>query len=291
MPQVHRLRRYAADMLCFVLGSGLFALSVNMFTAPNAIAPGGVTGAAILIGALWHTPIGITSMLLNIPLFVWGYKALGWRGIAKSLAAVVISAVLIDVTAAFVPPYQGDAMLAAVFGGVLAGSGLALIFMRGGTTGGTDLAAALLSRYVRHIPLGRLLLLIDLPVVLLSGVVFANIESPLYALIVIFLTGKLIDSILYGVSQGNGKTLLIISPQHMQIEQALLHHLSRGVTALCGRGGYARCNMQVLLCAVRRAEVYRAYDLIYHIDPTAFVIVITADEICGQGFLSRHNNA
>lgn len=278
------LARAALDGVFFVAGSLLFAVSVNIFTAPNEIAPGGVTGAATLIRALSGLPIGATTIALNLPLFLWGIHELGARAMLKSAAAVILSSVAIDATAPVLPAYHGDLMLTAIFGGVLAGAGLSLIFIRGGTTGGTDLAANLIGRRLRHLSMGRLILLIDLPIVLLSILVFGSIESPMYALIVIFITTKVIDAVLYGADAGTGKIMFIISKESAKIKHDILYGLSRGVTELRARGSYTGRDAEVLLVAVRRPEVYRTYDLITKADPSAFIIVADAGEITGEGF-------
>lgn len=279
-----RYRRLAADTICFLLGSVLYAVSVNVFTAPNSIAPGGVTGLATLVRALTGAPIGVMTVIFNVPLFIWGIREMGWRLMIKSAVAVATTSLAIDLTANLFPHYQGDYMLVCIFGGVTAGAGLGLIFMRGGTTGGTDLAANLLTRRFRHLSLGRLILLIDLPIVLLSAFVYKSLESPLYALIVIFLTSKVVDTILYGTDAGTGKLLFIISKETDSIREAILYDLERGVTELRARGSYTGRDTNVLLVAVRRPEVYRTFDMIHAVDPDAFIIVSDASEITGEGF-------
>lgn len=279
-----RASRLALDGACFLLGSLLFASSVNIFTAANDIAPGGVTGAAILLQSLFGLPIGVTTIVLNVPLFLWGIRELGWSPMAKSAVAVVLTSLAIDLTAPLLPVYRGDAMLVSIFGGVLAGAGLGLIFMRGGTTGGTDLAASLIARRMRHVSIGKLILLIDLPIVLLSIPVFHSFESPMYALIVIFITSKVVDTVLYGTDAGTGKVMFIISRESEKIKHEILFTLNRGVTELRARGSYTGREAEVLLVAVRRPEVYRTYDLVYTADPDAFIIVSDAGEITGEGF-------
>lgn len=232
------IARRILDGVYFLFGSLLFAVSVNVFTAPNGIAPGGATGAAILLRTLTGLPVGLLNLLINIPLFWWGIRAMGARPMAKSAVAVIMTSIAIDLTAGLLPPYRGDPMLISIFGGVLAGVGLALIFMRGGTTGGTDLAATLLARRLRHISLGRLILCIDLPIVLCSIPVFGNMESPMYALIVIFLTTKVIDGVLYGTDAGTGKLIFIISPRTQEIKRDIHANLVRGVTELRARQLY-----------------------------------------------------
>lgn len=280
-----KIRKGILDGIFFLLGSFLFAASVNLFTAPNNIAPGGLTGIATLFNYLFGFPIGATILCLNVPLFLWAFCSVGFRFVAKTFAATLISSLMIDLLAPVLPPYRGDMLLITVFGGILSGFGLALIFSRGGTTGGTDLIASLLGKYFRHLSMGRLLLAVDMVVVVISAFVYRNFESPLYAAIVIFLSSKVIDTILYGIGSGTGKTMFIISRYNDQICAEIMSKLDRGVTELKSRGGYTKQEGTVLLCAVKRQEVYKTYDIVHSIDPDAFVIVGTAGEISGEGFL------
>ena len=156
--------------------------------------------------------------------------------------------------------------------------------MRGATTGGTDLAATLIGRHIRHISIGKLILATDMLVVLASAVVYENILSPMYAIIYLFIFTKLIDAMLYGASQGTGKMLFIISKANPEIKVVIMKNLDRGITELKSRGGYSNIDGEVLLCAVRRHEVYKVYDIVHQIDPAAFIIVGNAGEIRGEGF-------
>lgn len=279
-----KLKNFLLDALLFTAGSLIFAISVNTFTAPNNIAPGGVTGAATMINYLVRAPIGVSILILNIPIFIWGFFVLGFRFIAKTICVTIISSVTIDITSAFLPVYHGDMLLTVIYGGVLAGLGLSLIFIRGGTTGGTDLAASLLTRKFRHLSMGRLILFIDFGVVAISALVYRNFESPLYAAIVIFISAKIIDTVLYGTSRGTGKVLFIISQKNKEIASCIIKNLRRGVTELKSRGSYSGIEGEVLFCAVRRQEVHKTYDIIHQVDPDAFVVVGEAAEISGMGF-------
>ena len=285
-----RIKGLILDGLFFLIGSVLFSFSVNVFTAPNDIAPGGLTGAATLVNYLLGTPIGVGIIVMNIPIFLWGIWEVGFRFILKTGVATVISSLAIDLAAPYMRPYQGDMMLAALFGGLLSGLGLGLIFMRGGTTGGTDLIANLIGRHLRHISFGKLILAVDLVIVVLSAFVYKNLESPLYALIVIFITSKVVDAVLYGTDSGTGKMMCIISPKNPEISQEILSQMERGVTALKSRGGFSGIEGEVLLCAVRRQEVYKTHDIVYSIDPNAFIIVGDAGEITGEGFREIKQN-
>lgn len=287
--QKRKIKDFFIDSVCFLAGSFIFAISVNTFTAPNNIAPGGLTGAATLLNYLFDLPIGMVILIMNIPIFIWGFFEVGYRFIFKTIIATILSSVIIDLTVGILPQYQGDMLLTTVFGGLFSGFGLALIFIRGGTTGGTDLMANLISRRVRHLSLGRLILIVDMVIVVISAFVYQTFESPLYATIVIFITSKVIDAVLYGTDIGSGKMIFIISKQNNEIAQKIMADIGRGVTELKSRGAYTKQEGEVLLCAVNRQEVYKVYDIIHSIDPDAFTIVGEAGEISGEGFKEIQN--
>ena len=271
------------DNLFFLAGSLIYAISVDVFAAPNHIAPGGITGVCTMINYVWHWPIGMTSLLFNIPIFIWAIVEIGYKLVGKTIVATVFVSVSIDVIAKILPHYTGEKMLAALFGGLIEGIGLSLVFMRGGTTGGTDMIARLLGRRLRSFSMGKLMLGIDLVVVLSSAVVYHSIESALYAVIAIFVSTRLIDSILYGTDTGTGKLLFIISTANDEITHDILE-MDRGVTVLKSRGAYSGREGEVLLCAVRRYEVVKVKDIVRSHDKDAFMIVGEAGEISGEGF-------
>ena len=285
-----KVKDFILDGLFFLVGSFIFAISVNTFTAPNNIAPGGLTGIATMLNYIWGIPIGTVTLLMNIPIFLWGFFEVGYRFILKTIVATAVSSVMIDLTVNILPRYQGDMLLTTVFGGFFSGLGLALIFVRGGPTGGTDLIANLISLRVRHLSLGRLILIVDMIIVVASAFVYGSYESPLYATIVIYITSKVIDVVLYGADIGNGKILFIVSRKNEEIAEKIMQILGRGVTELYSRGAYTKQDGEVLLCAVSRQEVYKVYDIIHSIDPDAFTIVGDAGEISGEGFKEIQKN-
>lgn len=272
------------DLVYFALGSTIYAISVNAFTSPNNIAPGGVTGVSIMVNHLFGWPIGMFSLLLNIPIFVWAIVEIGYKLVGKTMVSTVLVSIAIDLVHKVMPAYHGDQMLAAIFGGVLEGIGLSLVFIRGGTTGGTDLIARLLGRRFHHLSMGKLMLGVDMLVVLSSAVVYHSIESALYAGIAIFVSTRLIDTILYGTDIGTGKILFIMSPKNDEIARDILTDMDRGVTVLKSRGAYSGREGEVLLCAVRRYEVVKVKAIVRSHDGEAFMIVGDAGEISGEGF-------
>lgn len=283
MKKRNRLERWK-DIYFYFLGGSLFALSVNIFTAPANIAPGGATGIATVLNHLFDTPIGITIFLLNLPLFLlYGWFA-GWHRLPKTVLVTALTSVLIDLWAVVLPSYSGSRLLASLYGGVFAGLGIAFIFLRGGTTGGTDLAAKLLKRLFPRLTLGQLILALDSVIITVATVIYRDVDSGLYACIVIFVTTTILDKVLY--QEDMGKILYIISQHPTRVANAMLHTLSRGVTLLQGIGGYSGQEKQVILCVLRRGEVFRAKQLIQEIDPSAFVIVSDAGQVMGEGFSS-----
>lgn len=272
------------DLLYYTMGSILFSISVTMFTAPNHIAPGGVTGLSTVLNYLFDLPIGMMGLLLNIPIFIWAILQIGYKLVGKTIIATVFVSSAIDLLSTVLPAYHGTAMLAAVFGGCLDGLGLSLIFMRGATTGGTDLVARLLNRKVRFVSMGKLMLCVDFVVVVISAFAYQSLESALYAFIAIFVSTKMIDTILYGTDVGTGKVLFVISEKSEQIAKEILRDVDRGVTYLDSKGAYTGRKGEVLLCAARRYEVVKIKDIVRSIDKNAFLIVGDAGEISGEGF-------
>ncbi len=285
-----RSKTLVLDGLFFVAGALIDAVAVNVFTAPNHIAPGGVTGIGTMLNYLFQTPIGMVNMLINIPIVIWAIIEIGYKLVAKSIAAIIVFSVAIDTLALVLPAYDGNPFLAAIFGGVLEGIGLALVFMRGSTTGGTDMIARLLGKHFRHLSMGKLMLAVDLVIIAASALVYQKLESALYAIIAIFVSTRIIDTILYGTDSGNGKLYFIISKKSDEIRRRILEDIDRGVTIIPIQGGYSGQDGEMLLCAVRRYEVAKINDIIHTADRDAFVIVGEAGEITGEGFRSASSD-
>ena len=271
-----------------ILGAVVYALSVSFFTSPNDIAPGGVTGIATMLNHLLYIPIGTTALLLNIPLFIWGAVESGRRFILRTAIVTAIASFMIDAFGVLGIFYPGELILAAVFGGILSGTGLGLIFLRGGSTGGTDIIARNLNRRFPYISIGRIVLLSDAVVVILSAIVYGNIENALYAVIAIFTSSKLIDAVVFGLSRDNGKLMIIITSIPDEVVSVLTSKVNRGVTVLSAQGGYSHTPRGVILCAVRPHDAYRVKSAVLDADASAFMITTTATAISGLGF-SKYN--
>jgi len=272
------------DAIVMAFGAALFAAATSVFIIPNDFAPGGVTGIAIIANYLLNTPVGIGIVVMNIPLFILGLRRLGVGFVVRTAFATAASSLLIDVFSMILPAYTGNKMLASIYGGVLGGMGLALVILRGGTTGGTDIIARLMNRKFRHFSLGRVIFLFDLLITLGAVLAFGYIEAGLYSIITIFASSRVIDAMLYGADMG--KSVMIVSKKSDEISSAIVRELERGVTLLDAKGAYTGKKSELILCAVRNNEVSRVHKIALAIDNEAFIIVTEAGEIIGEGFKS-----
>lgn len=264
------------------IGVGVFLMSIGLayFLAPNTIAPGGVTGFAIVIEKTTKIPIYITNLVINIPLFILGAKILGKITALKTLYATVLLSIFLKILPPATLTY--DLLLAAIFGGVLAGIGLGIVFKFGGTTGGTDLAGAILNRKFPSFSIATFMMMIDILVVAFAGIVERKIETSLYSVISMFVTIKVIDMILEGI--GYLKGFFIITTKPEEISEKLMNDLQRGVTSLAGKGMYTKEEKDVLLCVVNRSQFSQTKEIVKQVDPKAFIMVTEMYEVLGEGF-------
>lgn len=279
---INNPRKLAANLFFELVGCIVYAVGVYCFTAPNQIAPGGVTGLATLANYVWQLPIGLVTLLINLPLLLMAFKFIGRGFTFRTFVTVAMLSAVMDLLMPLLPTYVGNPILAALFGGVCSGAGLGLVFMRGSTSGGTDIACRLLQLKFPHMPVGRLIMLLDAVVLILSAIVYNNIETLLYGMISIFTAAQVIDKVLYGMD--SGRMLLVMSDHHREIADQIIARVGRGVTFLQGEGAYSGQQRQVLLCAVRAPQYYRIKSIINEVDPNAFLIAAEASEILGYGF-------
>lgn len=286
-PSLNTVGTAAVDYLIIAVGAVLYALSVVVFTSPNNIAPGGFTAVATMLNFMFSLPIGTFIFLMNIPLFIWGAIENGLNFLTKTIIGTAFVSVAIDVLTPFVPVYTGDTLLAAIFGGILNGIGLGFIFYRGGSTGGTDIIALNIHKHIPYISMGNIILIADFVILVMAFFVYNSFESVLYAIIAIFFSIKVIDTISYGTSRGNGKLMFIITNKYDELSKTIMNNLERGVTLLDGEGAYSGEKKRVIMCAVRPQQVYRIQNSVKSIDENAFIIVTTAGTIRGRGFARK----
>ncbi len=270
------------DMLMVLAGSMLVALSVAVFTVPNDIAPGGVSGMATALASFSPLSVGVWALLLNVPLLLAAWRMLGLRPLVMTLIATVLLSFFIDLFGALLPGYSNNVLLAAVFGGAISGLGVGILFLRGISTGGTDLAALLLRRVFPNVPSGTLLLLIDAAVVAFAVCVFRDIEVALYSSITIWVSSKVIDALAQGVDYA--KVIYIITEHGAEVSQALNTRTDRGTTLLPAQGGYTGGEKQMVITVTRRSVLAQTLRLIRETDPKAFTFVMDSTEVHGEGF-------
>ena len=271
----------ALDVLFALLGSFLYAAAVRMFIDPNHISVGGLTGVGMVLNYLWHFPIGLSVLALNIPLFLLSWKKLGKVFFVKTLFATVVMSLLLDAVG-FLPTFTENKLLAAIAGGVLAGAGLSLIFSRGMATGGTDLLAKLIKGWFRGASYGKVILFADGIILVLAAVVYRDLWSILYSAITVWLSSTVIDAILNGMERA--KSVSIITGKKEAVLQGILKDVNRGATVWNAEGGYTKEGRTVLLVVVRNYELFHLKQTVKAADPDAFLIVSDATEVLGKGF-------
>ncbi len=276
--------RWIVDIVVIIIGSGIYALGVHSFTSPNDIAPGGVTGIATIVSSVTDWKVGTLIGLMNIPLLIAGFILLNKRVMIRTLISVVVLSFMTDYAFNAVPVYvaeSGSGILAAIFGGLLMGAGLGIVYVREGTTGGTDIVIKIINRFRPEMKLGTISFLINAAVAALGYFVYKNLDVVLYAVISIFVESKVMDALVYGGLEG--KFLMIFSNQPQEIAQKLLL-MKRGVTLLKGEGAYSGEERQVICIAVHKNEYVKVKRIVKETDPEAFVIITGANEVLGKGF-------
>ena len=278
-----KVKKQVLSFVIITLASAVYALGFVWCFEPNGIAFGGITGLAQIINYLIPAaPVGVTVIVLNIPLFLLGWRLLGGKLLVGSLYAMFISSIFIDI---FTPLWDWQPMepwLACIFGGLTLGGSLGFVFQQGSTTGGTDLAARLLKLKVAWLPMGKLLMAVDLVVIVLVALTFRTLSTLLYGLVALYISSLAMDGILYGLDQA--KVAYIISDKNDDIANMLVKELDRGVTILQGQGAYTGAEKKVLMCAFKQREIASIKATVKEIDPGAFLIVCPAHEVLGEGF-------
>jgi len=269
-----------------VIGAFIMAAGYVYFISPHKIVPGGVFGISIVLHHLFGLPIGLTALVMNIPLTLIGIKILGPRFGVKTVVGFTLVSIFIDLLTMIwgeKPLVADDVLLSSIFGGVLVGFGLGLIFKARATSGGSDIVAMIIGKYTK-MPIGQLLIMIDSCVVIVGLIAFRDWRIPLYSWIVIFITGKVIDLVLEGMSYE--KSLFIVTDKYEEIRDKIINDLDRGGTLIKGEGMYKGTEKKIIFTNVNRRELSMLQEYINIVDPNAFMTVINANEILGNGFKS-----
>ncbi len=277
-----KLTEFIKDIGADILGSVIFAIGVNTFTTPNDIAPGGVTGIATMLHSMTGIQMGTLTFLLNIPLVILGLVVLGKRFTINTFRTLLILSVITNLMEPVLPIYTDNPLLASMFGGVAIGIGMGIIFLRGSTTGGTDILGRVLLRYFQHIPLGKILLAIDFVIVTAAGIYYGTLEAALFALVSVYITERAMDSVLYGFNET--RIAYVVSDKAVEVADRIMEETGRGVTYLNGEGGYQRAKKLVIMCAMPSRQFSQFKRIALEVDPLAFIMVAPASNVIGEGF-------
>ena len=278
------------EYLMIIVGTGLMSLAINSVFDASGMVTGGFSGIAIIIKA-WTKglvnggiPLWVTNCVLNIPLFFIAWRVKGFSFIKKA----ILGEISLSVWLAIQPVFHlagDDLLLAALYGGVIQGVGIGLVFLGGGTTGGTDMMAALIQKYLRHYSIAQIMQFIDGLVVIVGMYVF-GIQRALYAIIAVYLVTKVSDSLIEGLKFS--KQTFIITEKPDEVAKVIMEDLDRGATGICGKGMYSGQEKTIIFCVVNKKEIVKLKELVDDIDPDAFVIVSDAREVHGEGFIEKN---
>jgi uncharacterized membrane-anchored protein YitT (DUF2179 family) len=274
------------DFLLMTIGTCLMAVAINSIYDPITMVTGGFTGIAIIVKAYSNTPLWLTNVMLNIPVFLIGFKIKGFKFIARTLySTIALSAWL------YVLPVMDimtdDYILTAIFGGVISGVGIGMVFLARSTTGGTDMVAAFIQHYFKHYSIAQILQVIDAAVVIAGAYIF-GLNKALYAIISIFVISQVTDGIIEGLKFS--KLAYIITDHHEEVAGAIMTTLDRGATGLKATGMYSSNEKKVLMCVVSKKEIVQVKEIVTKIDHSAFVIVSDVREVLGEGFIEYKLN-
>lgn len=270
-------------------GSALFALGFNLFLLPHELNAGGVSGLSMVVHKLLPVAsVGVIQIIINLPLFLLGGLKIGKKFFIGSLLGLSSSSLFIDLFARLPIP-STEPLLGLIYGSLLCGVGIGIVFAGGTSTGGADILVRLLKLRLKNVPVGQICLCIDLTVAMLTGLVFADVTKTLYTGVTVFLTSKIVDAVIYRFDYS--KVALIITAQYEKVAKAVGENLSRGTTYLYGEGAYSGKQTKVVLTAVKRQQLAELKELVTDIDPDAFIIVQEAHQVLGDGFTRYSKNS
>ena len=270
------------DVAKILSGTLITSFSFRYLTFPNSIVAGGITGLSQIINLLTGFPIGVATILFNIPLFIWAWKRLGRRFVVLTGLCMAVSSVAIDLLEPIARPLTGDLMLAAVYGGLFKGLGYGIVYTTGATSGGVDIPSRILRRRYPHINFSTFSLGFNAVIIVAFAVIFRRFDSCMYTLICMYISSKVISLILYGPV--NSRLCYIISQRSEELRHAITEQLGRGATMLQGHGAWSGREEQVILCVVKPPQIGRLRRMVREIDEHAFLVVSDARSVYGQGF-------
>ena len=278
----YTLRDVLIDLVYTVVGTALVGFALSMFTVPNDIAPGGVSGLATALAYITPIRVSAWTLMMNIPLMIAAWRKLGPRAIFFTLIATLLLSFFIEIGERFLPKYSSDTLVASLMGGVVSGLGMGMLFIRGISTGGTDLLALILKKLLPNLPTGTLLMFVDATVVVIATLIFRDFDVAIYSAITIYVCSKVIDTLTQGVDYA--KVIYTVSSHGEEIARALNENTDRGSTLIPAFGGYTGEGKHIVMTVTRRSVVAQTLRLIRQTDPKSFSFVMDSTEVHGEGF-------
>ena len=275
-------RSFYIQLIMEIVGSIFIATAIYNFAVFAQFPMTGFSGISIILYRLFHVPIGLSTILLNVPVAALCYKLLGKNFFLSSLRCMVLSSIMIDYFAPLFPVYEGSRLLAALCTGVLGGIGYTIIYMQNSSTGGSDFIIMGIKALNPHISLGKIAFWSDVGIILAGGIIFQDVDGIIYGMIVNYLFAFSVDKIMYGVNAG--KMSLIITCHGQKICQVIDECCNRGSTLIEAKGGYQGARKQIVLCACSNREMYLLQRAVKNADPDSFLIIIESNEVHGEGF-------
>ncbi len=264
-------------------GAVMDAAGISMLLYPNGMITGGIMGISMILNKLFSTPVGLLTIVFNVPLFIVAWRTLGLKFLVGSLLGMGLSSVLLDVFSLFTTIYiTGNQLLAGIIGGAVSGLGMGIIYSAGGSTGGIDIVAKVLRRRYPYLNLGSIVMALNAVVFAIYGLALGKYEAAMYSVVTAFVSSRVIDTVLYGLDYS--KICFIISEKGNEISELITRELHRGVTILPGRGAYSGHEKAVLLCAIKKQQILELKKIVRQADPDAFVIISESRDVMGNGF-------
>lgn len=275
-------KELAIDIMIDIVGNMLIAIGVYNFAANSGFPVAGISGIALIFYHLFGLPIGVMTVVLNIPIILLCYKLLGKEFLLRSLKTMIIAWPLMDIVAPMLPVYSGDRMLSAICVGVFSGLGYALIYLRNSSTGGADFIIMSIRALKPHLSIGKIAFITDVVIVGLGGVLFGDTDSIIYGLILTYILSTVVDKVMYGIDAG--KMTLVVTDHSKEVAAKIDEMTERGCTFLRGVGSYSGEEKMVVMCACSNKEMHKVQKAVKEVDNRAFLITMESNEVRGEGF-------
>ena len=275
-------RELGMDLLWDIVGGLIFNIGIYNFASNAEFAPVGVSGIALILYYLFHLPMGIMTVVLNVPILLVSYRLLGRKFLLRSIKSMVIFAILFDYVVPLIPVYRGDPLYAAICTGVFSGIGLTIVYMRNCSTGGTDFLVMAVRKLFPHFTIGQISLVIDAVVILAGAMVFTNLDAVILGMLSSVVTTMVIDKIMYGL--GAGKLIFVVTHREEEVARGIEEATGRGCTFLHAQGSYSMEEKKVIMCACNNSQAIPIRRVVHRLDKNAFVIITDSNEVFGEGF-------